>query len=148
MFTSQDQEVAYALTFAIGASSSTEIATSGHEGVTYGAITTYTACGQTIALVLSNSLLPIWPSNASRDELRCDTGPVKDHMALLTGAACVIAVGGLASALTLLVHRKRRTSSGCSRKKFPSSALVGWAMIGLLGFLMVFGARPERLPHD
>eukprot|EP00966_Prymnesium_polylepis_P278535 6435388-Prymnesium_polylepis.2 len=49
VFTSQDQELAYTLIFAIGVVIIPEIATPGFEGITYGAITTFTNCAQNVS---------------------------------------------------------------------------------------------------
>ena len=60
---SQDTEVAYALVFAVGVLMIPEIAPSGLEGVTYGAITTFHNSAMNISSLINNLILALWKSN-------------------------------------------------------------------------------------
>ena len=128
VFTSQDQELAYTLIFAIGVVIIPEIALPGFEGITYGAITTYQNCAQNITAVLNNLLLAIWESNTSDEDIKADTPTVRRHMAYLTVLTVLVALSSLLW-LPLLPSQKPAIAQ---LKTQPSSVLMGNLMMVLL----------------
>ena len=137
VFTSQDQELAYALTFAIGVVIIPEITLPGYEGLTYGAITTFTNCAQNITSMINNLLLAVWPSNASRDDLKSDTPEVQRHMMYLTIATAAVALSSLAF-LPLLPAQKDHIAQLRLR---PAAPRAGNLMVAAL-------AAAHALRHD
>ena len=142
VFTSQDQELAYALTFAIGVVIIPEITLPGYEGLTYGAITTFTNCAQNITSMINNLLLAVWPSNASRDDLKSDTPEVQRHMMYLTIATAAVALSSLAF-LPLLPAQKDHIAQLRLR---PAAPRAGNLMVAALALLMLFGTTFTILP--
>ena len=142
VFTSQDQELAYALTFAIGVVIIPEITLPGYEGLTYGAITTFTNCAQNITSMINNLLLAVWPSNASRDDLKSDTPEVQRHMMYLTIATAAVALSSLAF-LPLLPAQKDHIAQLRLR---PAAPRAGNLMVAALAALMLFGTTFTILP--
>ena len=47
-------------------------------------------------MMINNLLLAVWPSNASRDDLKSDTPEVQRHMMYLTIATAAVALSSLA----------------------------------------------------
>jgi len=142
VFTSQDQELAYTLIFAIGIVIIPEIATPGFEGIVYGAITTYQNCSQNITAVLNNLLLAIWQSNTSQEQLESDTPEVKRNMAFLTVLTVLVALSSL-FVLPLLPSQKPEIAR---LKTQPGSIVMGNLMMLLLVFMMVVGTVFSCLP--
>ena len=142
VFTSQDSELAYALIFAIGVVIIPEIAMPGYEGITYGAITTYSNCAQNLTNVINNLLLAIWPSNTQSSALRSDTAAVKQHMAYLTYATMGVALASLVF-LPVLPSQKEHVAR---LRALPPSRLMGNLAVLLLILLMVGGSALTCLP--
>lgn len=142
VFTSQDSELAYALIFAIGVVIIPEIAMPGFEGITYGAITTYTNCAQNLTNVINNVLLAIWPSNTQSSQLRTDTAEVKQHMAYLTYTTMGVALCSLVF-LPVLPSQKEHVAR---LRALPPSRCMGELSVLLLILLMVGGTALTCLP--
>jgi len=142
VFTSQDQELAYAFIFAIGVVIIPEIATPGFEGVTYGAITTFQNCAQNISAVINNLILAIWDTNTSDEQLKDDTPTVRRNMAYLTVLAALIALSSLL-VLPLLPSQKRAIAQ---LKLQPGSPLMGSLMVVFLVAIMLIGTIFSCLP--
>ena len=142
VFTSQDQELAYTLIFAIGVVIIPEIAMPGFEGITYGAITTFQNSAQNITAVINNLLLAIWRSNTSNDALAEDGPGVRRNMAKLTVLTALVALSSLLI-LPLLPSQKPAIAR---LKQQPSIRWMGNLMMILLVLMMAVGTVFSCLP--
>ena len=127
---------------AIGVVIIPEIAMPGFEGITYGAITTYTNCAQNVTNVINNLLLAIWRSNTSSSALASDTPEVKDNMAYLTYATIAVALSSLLI-LPVLPSQKEHVAR---LRELPPSQCMGGLAIALLVVLMIGGTALSCLP--